>query len=106
MPEKQRAARRKNTIKRSTGSRAGQTKWKRFDALTDKDVGRAVESDPQAAPILDANWFRRARIVLPEPKQAISLRLDRDVLEWFKRRGTGYQTRINAVLRAFVDSQR
>lgn len=38
------------------------------------------------------------------PKASISLRLDRDVLEWFKARGPGYQTRINAVLRAFRDA--
>jgi uncharacterized protein (DUF4415 family) len=38
------------------------------------------------------------------PKASISLRLDQDVLEWFKRQGPGYQTRINAVLRAFRDA--
>ena len=38
------------------------------------------------------------------PKAAISLRIEQDVLEWFKAQGTGYQTRINAVLRAFRDA--
>jgi uncharacterized protein (DUF4415 family) len=74
--------------------------------MSDSDIRRAAESDVNVAPILDANWFRHAKIVLPEQKQAVSLRLDRDVLEWFKRRGKGYQTRINAALRTFVDSQR
>ena len=41
----------------------------------------------------------------PQPKQAISLRIDQDVLAWFRDRGPGYQTRMNAVLRAFVDAQ-
>lgn len=39
----------------------------------------------------------------PPPKVSISLRIDADVLEWFKAQGEGYQTRINAVLRAFRD---
>jgi uncharacterized protein (DUF4415 family) len=105
VPEKQLATRRKNTTKRSTDSRTTPG-WQRFDAIKDSDIRRTTESDPEAAPILDANWFRKAKIVLPEPKQPVSLRLDRDVLEWFKRQGKGYQTRINAVLRTFIESQR
>ena len=46
----------------------------------------------------------RRGLKLQPPKSAISLRMDRDVLEWFKTQGPGYQTRINAVLRAFRDS--
>ena len=46
----------------------------------------------------------RRGLKLPPPKSAISLRMDRDVLEWFKTQGPGYQTRINAVLRAFRDA--
>ncbi len=42
----------------------------------------------------------------PQAKQAISLRIDQDVLDWFRGGGAGYQTRMNAVLRAFVESQR
>jgi uncharacterized protein (DUF4415 family) len=42
----------------------------------------------------------------PQAKQAISLRIDQDVLGWFRDGGPGYQTRMNAVLRAFVDAQR
>jgi len=75
------------------------------DALTDQDIGVAAASDSEAAPVADAAWFRRARIVLPGPKQPVSLRLDRDVLAWFKKQGKGYQTRINAVLRAYVRAQ-
>ncbi len=41
----------------------------------------------------------------PQPKQAISLRIDQDILDWFRDGGPGYQTRMNAVLRAFVDAQ-
>jgi uncharacterized protein (DUF4415 family) len=59
-----------------------------------------------AALIADASWFRRAKIVLPEPKKAVSIRLDRDVMEWFRNQGKGYQTRINVVLRAYVQEQK
>jgi uncharacterized protein (DUF4415 family) len=46
------------------------------------------------------------KVAWPQPKQAISLRIDQDVLAWFRDGGPGYQTRMNAVLRAFVDAQR
>jgi uncharacterized protein (DUF4415 family) len=45
------------------------------------------------------------KVTWPQPKQAISLRIDQDILTWFRGRGPGYQTRMNAVLRAFVDAQ-
>jgi uncharacterized protein (DUF4415 family) len=98
----------KRTTKPSNRSRANQTRtdWKRFDALSDADIRKAVRSDPDAAPIANAAWFRKAKIVLPKPKKAVSIRLDRDVMDWFQRDGRGYQTRINAVLRAYVDAHR
>jgi uncharacterized protein (DUF4415 family) len=47
-----------------------------------------------------------ARLVVPEAKAAISIRLDPDVLEYFRAGGKGYQTRINAVLRAWMEAQK
>lgn len=93
-------------MRRSRRDRKGKTDWARVDALTDEDIAKAVAEDPDAAPLLDAEWFKQARIVLPEPKVAVSIRLDRDVLDWFKRQGTRYQTRMNAVLRAYVQAHR
>ena len=80
------------------------TDWERLRRQTDEDIARAVASDPDAAPITDAAWWRKATLVLPATKVAISLRLDRDVLEWFKRQGPRYQSRINAVLRTFMEA--
>jgi uncharacterized protein (DUF4415 family) len=80
------------------------TDWARVNALTDEDIAKAVAEDPDAAPLLDREWFRKARIVLPEPKLAVSIRLDREVLDWFRQQGPRYQTRINAVLRAYVQA--
>lgn len=51
-----------------------------------------------------ADWTD-LKVAWPQPKQAISLRIDQDILAWFRGRGPGYQTRMNAVLRAFVDAQ-
>lgn len=49
------------------------------------------------------NWTQ-AELVMPEPKTAISLRVDSDILRFFKRYGKGYQTRMNAVLRAYMEA--
>ena len=82
-----------------------QTNWRRVDAMTDQQIRKAVKSDPDAAPIVASKLFRRARIVLPEKKQSVSLRLDLDLLSWFRKQGRGYQTRMNAVLRAYMVAQ-
>ena len=83
----------------------GRTDWARLGRLRDTDIRRAVRADRDAAPIASADWFRRARLVEPKPKKAVSIRLDEDVLSWFKAQGRGYQTRMNAVLRAYVESR-
>ncbi|NVJ94328.1 MAG: BrnA antitoxin family protein [Marivivens sp.] len=62
---------------------------------------RAVEETA-----LQVSSWEDSPLDLPEPKQAISLRVDRDVLEFFKSGGKGYQTRMNAVLRAYMKSQK
>jgi len=93
-------------VRRSHRVKKGKTDWARVDALTDEEIDAAIAADPDAAPSLDAEWFKKARIVLPEPKVAVSIRLDREVLDWFKRQGPRYQTRMNAVLRAYVNAQR
>jgi uncharacterized protein (DUF4415 family) len=51
-------------------------------------------------------FFRRAVLRLPEPKTAVTIRLDQQVLKWFKAKGPGYQTRINALLRAYMEAHK
>ncbi len=80
--------------------------WSAIDALSDQQIERAVAADPDAAPIMDAAWFAKARVVMPEAKEAISFRVDRDVLAFFKGQGAKYQTRMNAVLRAYMRAHR
>jgi len=80
--------------------------WARFDAITDEEIARQVADDPDTAPLIDESWLASARIVEPEPKVPVTIRLDRDVVDFFKDAGPGYQTRINAVLRSYIEHQR
>jgi uncharacterized protein (DUF4415 family) len=78
------------------------TDWKKVDSLTDEDVERLIAEDPDER---DIEWdWASARLVLPEPKAHINLRVDQDVLRYFKAQGPGYQTRINAVLRSYMNA--
>jgi uncharacterized protein (DUF4415 family) len=91
---------------KSTG--AGHTRnvdWTAFDAITDEEIATAIRDDPDVAPELDEEWFASATLVMPQPKEQISIRLDRDVLEHF-RRYPRYQTRINAILRAAMEHEK
>ena len=81
----------------------GETDYARLDSMTDDDIAKAVADNPDAPP-LDIDWDK-ASIVIPPGKDIITLRLDRDVLEWLRAQGKGYQTLINQVLRAFYDAQ-
>jgi len=55
---------------------------------------------------LGADFWKNARVVMPPGKTSVHLRLDRDVAEWFRAQGKGHLTRMNAVLRAYVDAHR
>jgi uncharacterized protein (DUF4415 family) len=81
--------------------------WARVDSLTDADIEKAVADDPDAAPLLDDAFWRNAEILDPRhAKSTITIRLDDDVLDFFKDGGSGYQSRMNAVLRAYVYARR
>ena len=76
------------------------TDWARVDALRDQEI------DYSEIPELGDDFFKSAVLRMPEPKALVTLRLDRDVLEWFKKQGPRYQTRINALLRAYVEAKK
>jgi len=90
-------------VSRDSPSR-GKTDWAAFDALTDEQIEEAIRKDPDAVP-LDFNWSE-AVLVIPPKKKAISIRVDEDVLDYFKHEGAGYQRRMNAVLRSFVQQKK
>lgn len=79
-------------------STTSKTDWKRLSAMTDKDI------DTSDIPELDEDFFRNAQVKLPK-KHSVTLRLDSDVLVWFKSQGKGYQTRINKLLRSYMENQ-
>lgn len=79
-------------------SKVSGTDWKRLSELDDQDI------DTTDIPELDDAFFENAELKLP-PKQPVTLRLDSDVLVWFKSQGAGYQTRINKLLRVYMESQ-
>ena len=87
-------------MKKRSSSRASRTDWKRIRAQRDSDIVITPEHPEADVRHIVRAIVRRGLEPMP-PKTSISLRVDADVLEWFKAEGPGYQTRMNAVLRAF-----
>lgn len=83
----------------------GATNWKRVRQMTDEQAERGAIGD-LANPPASAAWLASGQLAEPIRKRPISLRLDPDVVDWFRNTGPRYQSRMNAVLRAFVQHQR
>jgi uncharacterized protein (DUF4415 family) len=75
------------------------TDYARLDAMSTAEIEAAAEGEG------DFDWTK-AQVGVPPPKRQLTMRLDEDVIDWFKRQGRGYQTRMNAVLRRFVEAQK
>jgi uncharacterized protein (DUF4415 family) len=84
----------------------GKTDWNRLETMTDDEIEAAVRNDPDAAPILDADFWKDAQVVTPTKQSSITLPIDADVLDWFKSQGNEYQTRMNTVLRSYMEKHR
>lgn len=80
--------------------KSSQTDWGRIDRMTDEEI------DTSDIPPLDEKFFAEAELRMPQAKPSITIRLDPDVLDWFKSQGRGYQTRINMVLRRYMETQK
>ena len=87
-------------MKEKNLQKSSQSDWARVDALRDEDI------DFSDIPELGEAFFQNANIRLPERKVPVCIRLDREVVDWFKARGKRYQSRINAVLKAFIERQK
>ncbi|MFZ0480750.1 MAG: BrnA antitoxin family protein [Terriglobales bacterium] len=85
-------------MSRNSTKKRSKTNWKRVDALPDTEINFSE------IPELGPGFFRHA-IRWPGRKEQITLRLDPDVLSFFRQRGQGYQTTINAVLRCYMEAQ-
>jgi uncharacterized protein (DUF4415 family) len=83
--------------------RKSETDWARLDALTDEEIEASIANDPDWSD--DWNWGE-AILVMPPKKKAISIRVDEDVLDYFRKEGAGYQRRMNAVLRSYMQQKR
>ena len=83
--------------------RKNETDWARLRALTDEEIDASIANDPDWSD--DWNWGD-AVLVIPPKKKAISIRVDEDVLDYFKKEGAGYQRRMNAVLRSYMQQKR
>ena len=72
-----------------------------------KERGKITPPRPDAKPVdLPADFWDSAEVRTPVPKQPVNLRVDADILEFFREGGRGYQTRIHSVLRSYVDARR
>jgi uncharacterized protein (DUF4415 family) len=85
-----------------TASAKPGTDWSRLRSQSDRQIRRGIESDPEAR-ATGAEFWKDARVVIPSAKQTITIRLDADILEWLRKQ-KGYQTRINAVLRSYMNA--
>ena len=81
------------------------TDWDYLDRVTDAEIEAAMARDPAWADLKDVDWSE-AVLVVPPKKKAISIRVDEDVLDYFKKEGAGYQRRMNAVLRSYMQQKR
>ena len=74
--------------------------WDKAARMTKAEVEARVASDPDEADMV-MDWDN-ATVETPQPKAVLNMRIDRDVLEYFRKKGKGYQTLVNAVLRSYV----
>lgn len=91
------------TSKRKSRTKAG-TDWEVLRTMSDEEIRAGIDADPDTQ-VTNAAFWERASLVMAQPKQTVTMRLDADILEWF-RQERGYQTRINAILRAYYESHR
>ncbi|HBB88461.1 MAG TPA: hypothetical protein DC047_12680 [Blastocatellia bacterium] len=81
-------------------SRKSETDLKRIDAMKDEDID--LSEIPEVTPEMFARGILRRNFLPIPPKKQLTLRIDSDVVEWYKKQGRGYQTKINALLRAYM----
>ena len=85
-------------MKAKPSKKKSKTDWDKLHSMSDSDI------DYSDIPPLDSEFFKKGELRMPKTKPLISIRLDSDVLEWFKSQGAGYQTRMNAVLRMYMEA--
>lgn len=89
----------KGKTTQTTSETRGKTDFKRLRQMRDADI------DYSDIPKLGKSFWKTAKLTMPEPKDRLTIRIDHDVVEWLKKKGSGYQTRINAILRSYMEAQ-
>ena len=89
-------------MKKKHISRKSQTDWNRVDKLRDKDID--LSENPEVTPEMFAKAVLRKGLKPVTRKSQVTLRIDDEVLTWFKNQGKGYQTRINSLLKAYKEA--
>ena len=87
----------------STSSKS-QTDWQRLDAMSDEEID--LSDCPEITPEQFAKAIVRRGLPAAKSKVQVTLRIDSEVLEWFKSQGRGYQTQINTLLKAYMEAHR
>ena len=93
----------RRTARPSRKPSRGKADFNRMNRMSEAEIQR---TSPPELSDLPADFWKEAVLVVPETKVPISLRVDRDVLEWFRKEGPRYQSRMNAVLRSYMDQSR
>jgi uncharacterized protein (DUF4415 family) len=89
------------TVASRDDPRKGKTDLEKLRKLTDAEIDASIAGDPDWE-FEEADWSEGV-LVIPPKKTAISIRVDEDVLDFFRKQGAGYQRRMNAVLRSYMD---
>ena len=82
---------------------AGRTDWARVDAFTDDDIERMAANDADNPATSAQDWIEA--VAGPQVKTPVNAKFDRDVVDWFKSQGRGYQARMNSVLRSYMQAK-
>ena len=85
-------------------TRNSHTDWEQLDKMNDRDID--LSDVPEISPEMFGKAIARKGLKPIERKTQITLRIDSDVLNWFRNQERGYQTRINIVLRAYMKEKR
>ncbi len=91
-------------MKQKRTSNTSQTDWGRLGARKDSQID--LSDNPEITPEMFARAVVKQGLKPAAAKKLLTLRIDGDVLAWFKSQGRGYQTRINTLLRAYMDANR
>jgi uncharacterized protein (DUF4415 family) len=91
-------------MRKSATSKKSRTDWGRLKKMSDTEID--LSESPELTPEMFARAVVRRGLRPVERKAQLTLRVDHDVLEWFRKRGRGYQTQINALLRAYMEAHK